>query len=986
VNAVVVTFYRQYFGEGADSQLEAQQHAWHFADNRDGTCENADHAANVAISVDQRLSKRQVSFGDTLLQVSSKQVVVGETVALVDSPMSSESLKSPAVKINANSSGLQLPQSAEMAITVTPLQCNSEIYAPDGHCPPECPYFAQGAGKGKVCYFQCVKKEECGSAGLLPGEDIADDEIMICRKCKVLGCAVCAKGKGDVCAKCDDGYSQNPDGSCSSEYWKVWRTILTVAGVVVSFLLAWLVRLWLLPVTNEDGLREGLAFRSGLKLRVPFQLGQSLAGLDPDVGSGDRPLWPLSTNLHAVQVAGPGLTLHMNFQLSLVIWASLITVTWVIFTYYTEPEMLVLGLHSSETPQELCSVTLTGKEIQNRILPTKVVFLVWMYLFTFAFNFVYALYQRRRFLAIEHDNPMTDFGAMCTGLPELSGSQSVEDLIKDCIETSTKEKVVGVSVCWACKECQDDVEDLIDKEVQMLEGMPTLPDQATLDEHNKGLSGLFRKIDGLFFFTGQLPEAADAQERGKIEDMLKKMTSTDTAFVVFDTEAARNKAVQAVRSSGGIAFQDKKIHLSKESCEPDTIKWSNFAVTSQEFYTKLALGILTILVALLVWCFGFYLPFAYYQASFAKQGEEPGFVNAFIFSMLVVAGNQIMYFLCGDVAERVGFRFSDHQEALYIALYVVATMLNLVVDMVMEFLLAYQAAMAAGAHTADGRLLEDLTGFQEIFESYVMQKAVGTRLFEYCFPATFFIPFLMEPIFAIFLPYQICKLLLRTHPECKGREAEKSLNIFAPMDMARYGDLLLDFILSVLIVFFPPGTFLKMMLALVVCHVLIYLYDQYRILRSVPSFDYASDIIDRLVQILMGFPTAFLAAGIVFKGGCLEGSPICLKGSNLFFVMVIAFGLTLIIHVILIKMVVPMFDNYKMDHQASETKYSDAASSVASTWFSENAVHCLRSKYVYKHDPPCLFNTGGKQHLIKKNEKCGVHFECSHRVGADEYD
>jgi len=273
----------------------------------------------------------------------------------------------------------------------------------------------------------------------------------------------------------------------------------------------------------------------------------------------------------------------------------------------------------------------------------------------------------------------------------------------------------------------------------------------------------------------------------------------------------------------------------------------------------------------------------------------------------------------------------------------------------------------------------------------VMQKAVGTRLFEYCFPSTFFIPFLMEPIFGILLPYQICKLLLRTHPECKGREAELSLQIFAPMDMARYGDLLLDFLLCVLIVFFPPGTFLKMMLALVVCHSGVYVYDQYRILRSVPAFDYGSDIIDRLVQILMGLPTAFLAGGVVYKCAGLPelGLPIWLEGGYLLIAMIIAFGLTLIIHVFLIKIVVPMFDKSfqkRADHQVSETKYSKSAASMASTWFSENAVHCLRSKYVYKHDPPCLFNTAGKQHLIKKNEKCGVHFECSSRVGAEEYD
>jgi len=352
--------------------------------------------------------------------------------------------------------------------------------------------------------------------------------------------------------------------------------------------------------------------------------------------------------------------------------------------------------------------------------------------------------------------------------------------------------------------------------------------------------------------------------------------------------------------------------------------------------------------------------------------------------MLVVMGNQIMYFLAREVAERVGFRFNDHLESFYIALYTLACTLNLVVDMAMEYFLAYEAAVASGAHTADGQLLEDLVGYQDIFESYVMQKALGVRLFAYCFPSTFLIPFVMEPIFAIFFPFHICKLLLRTHPECRGREAEKSMDFFAPMDMGRYGDLLLNVMLAALIVFFPPGTFLKMMLALVVSHIFIYFYDQYRILRSVPAFDYSSDYIDRLVQILMGIPTAFLAAGIVFKGSCLKETGICLKRYPLLALVVLAFVVTILLQIVMVKAIVPLFD--KTNHKVSEETYAEVAATTSSTWFTENPIHCLRSKYYYKHNPPCIFNSPGKEYHMKPNPEIGVHFEQNDRIDAKEYD
>jgi hypothetical protein len=116
----------------------------------------------------------------------------------------------------------------------------------------------------------------------------------------------------------------------------------------------------------------------------------------------------------------------------------------------------------------------------------------------------------------------------------------------------------------------------------------------------------------------------------------------------------------------------------------------------------------------------------------------------------------------------------------------------------------------------------------------------------------------------------------------------------------------------------------------------------------------------------------------------MEGYPWCLEGYNLMLAMATAAILNLVMHIILMRAVVPMFD--KEDHQVSETPYSEAAATLASTWFTENPVHCLRSKYVYKHDPPCLFNTKGKEYLMKQNKDAGCYFESSNRIGADEYD
>jgi hypothetical protein len=926
------------------------------------------------------LDKANEALGDALLQIASRSQVVGMPSLSDRSDVNTSEKK---IMVSEAEEGQLGPPTGAVAITVQSLKCGQSIYAPDGACPAECPLWAQEGGRDRVCYFRCVAANQCGK--LDPKEDIPDEDLGICRKCQVVGCEKCAKGQGDRCGQCDEGYKLNEDGSCTSEYFAVWGTIFTFAGIIGCFLICWLAHLQLAPVVNREGLKEGLAYRSSLKLRCP----KSVAALvGADTTRCARPLWPVSTNLHAVKIAGAGLTLHMNFQLFVILWGCFLVVTWVIFTYFTSPDMLVLGLYPADTPQQLCSVTLRGKEVQHRLMSTKVIFMIIMLVSSMFFNFAYAVYQRRKFQKLDDGTSMMDFVAICKGLPELPGDQLVENQLKQFMEEATGEKVIGVSVCWNYKEYTDLVQEALDREVDKVDDKPALPSQAELDARRSTAQKVFGWVDALFGFTGKLPapEVPSDEHATTVEDMLKSISSTDTAFIVFDTEAARDKAEQIFAEAGGVTFQDKTVTLTIEPCEPDTVLWGNFKVTQGEFLLKSIVGFLVILVALVVWACGFYLPFAVYQASFAKQGQEPPFVAGFVFSMLVVAGNQMMYFLCGTVAERVGFIFKDKQEAFYITFYTVACTLNLAVDMAMEFFLAYEAARAAGAHTADGQLLEDLQGYQLIFESYVMQKALGTRLFAYCFPATFFVPFLMEPVFAIFFPYHICKLLVRTHPEVRGREAEKSMNFFAPMDMARYGDLLLNMMLSVLIVFFPPGTFLKMMLALVVSHVYVYIYDQYRILRSVPSFDFASDFVDRLVQILMAAPSAFLAAGIVFKGSCLDGTGICVKGYALAVFMAMAAVVVVLFQVLVVKLVVPLFDRDARDHQLSEETYAKVAAQHPSTWFSENPVHCLRSTHIYKHGVPIPFNTPGKEHLMKSNSDLGVHFESSDRIDAHEYE
>mmetsp|Transcript_30859 Transcript_30859/g.66535 ORF Transcript_30859/g.66535 Transcript_30859/m.66535 type:complete len:252 (+) Transcript_30859:2439-3194(+) len=65
--------------------------------------------------------------------------------------------------------------------------------------------------------------------------------------------------------------------------------------------------------------------------------------------------------------------------------------------------------------------------------------------------------------------------------------------------------------------------------------------------------------------------------------------------------------------------------------------------------------------------------------------------------------------------------------------------------------------------------------------------------------------------------------------------------------------------------------------------------------------------------------------------------------------------------------------------------YQDCSKRIACSWFSANPVYCLRSQYIYKHSPPCLFCIPGKEHLIEVNEDIGLYFnDCAAKE--EDYD
>merc|ERR1719277_990096 len=152
--------------------------------------------------------------------------------------------------------------------------------------------------------------------------------------------------------------------------------------------------------------------------------------------------------------------------------------------------------------------------------------------------------------------------------------------------------------------------------------------------------------------------------------------------------------------------------------------------------------------------------------------------------------------------------------------------------------MAYQMMVGADMHTYGGKHLGEVDTFTERFETYAMQKALGEQLWYYAFPATFLIPFCVEPFMIIVVPYKLMSLIVGSHPEIPQPTADSYL-VSTPMDLSRYADLHLNLMLAVLVFYFPGGFVVPTFAALAFSHLCIYCYDHLRVLRTIPQIAFA---------------------------------------------------------------------------------------------------------------------------------------------------
>jgi hypothetical protein len=268
--------------------------------------------------------------------------------------------------------------------------------------------------------------------------------------------------------------------------------------------------------------------------------------------------------------------------------------------------------------------------------------------------------------------------------------------------------------------------------------------------------------------------------------------------------------------------------------------------------------------------------------------------------------------------------------------------------------------VAEGVRADDGVKLSEMSSATAVFKSYPMMKVAGLTLYEYNFPACFLYPFIGEAIFTIFLPLHFGKQLVRTRE--LPRETVESYLQPLPMDLARYGDIIVNIILCTFCFFTTSGWVLWTLLGLLLGHCFIYAFDHYRTLRHMESFYLTSSSIDAAACGLLVIPCGVLASAVLF-----QLHDIGLVRGNLWLYLGIGFALHAIVHSLLLIVALRLFSSRtEVQH---EKPYVEVAVMTPGNWFNDNPVHCVRSKFLHHQAKPCVYYVKGKENLVHRDER-----------------
>uniref|UniRef100_A0A7S4T2U1 CSC1/OSCA1-like cytosolic domain-containing protein n=1 Tax=Alexandrium monilatum TaxID=311494 RepID=A0A7S4T2U1_9DINO len=867
-------------------------------------------------------------------------------------------------------------------------------------CPEACPFLR--AEPTEMCAFTCVAEGQCHADD--PLASFANPETMRCEGCKAVACAQCKTSW--KCAKCQEGFVLSRFDTCISPYRGIWWLAYAFILLVVFPVVYYIVMLPFRPVVNKAVLEKGMDFREVCKL------------LEPSTGLPYR-LW---RNLGDHYLAGIGVMLHFRWQQLVIAWSLLVCLTLLVVSCFFKTRPAAIK-HEPGSPKAFasCEHGIVQQEHEFVVMEKTYFFVVLaIYIISTVGSLAFAIFQRRcANRTADEVISMGDYAVYATGFPIWEGTVKCEEEVKAFFQKCYPDlDIVGASLCWDLydKKTREWVEEENQKDLWDLDCQL---DAQSGDEARRTSRGELlaqdakwknTRLECLDVIWGIGPgvtseEKSEETPEEEVEAKLKLMKTTGAAFIVLGTERQCQEALKRARQSPLLFDEKHPITIAETGVEPETVAWSGFGTSLLVFVLNLILGNIAIFACVIILDIFFYAPYVVYifMYSDVKGMVGGGLIQGTLLGLLITVCNQIIFQVIGVIAEKCGFKFMPAKRKFYMVQYTVAVFFNTCVDLWTVMLLAQgfsvqevASKMQDPVHAmGDGGVLSP----KAIAEHPAVQRSVYVQLLTYLFPGCLLIPFLLEPVVAGFVSYLLPTWLVRSRPEVDVQEAERRLA--APdFDLSRYGDILVNVMLCVLTLAFTYRDLYQVFAWLTVSLVIIYCWDHYRFLRCSNRAVFSSAATEITAQWLIAVPCGILAGVLVFHiwaasdNGFLEPmadlwnhtlkqillddltrSYLRLARTTIVWYMLAAFAGHLLFHFAILFWLVPEYSGVHAEHDDT-VPYATTAAVSPSTWFNANPVHTLRSKHIFKHDPPCIAYLVGKAYLQKPNPQIGQHYEC----------
>merc|ERR1719217_376192 len=176
----------------------------------------------------------------------------------------------------------------------------------------------------------------------------------------------------------------------------------------------------------------------------------------------------------------------------------------------------------------------------------------------------------------------------------------------------------------------------------------------------------------------------------------------------------------------------------------------------------------------------------------------------------------------------------------------------------------------------------------------------------------------------------------------------------------------MNFILTIMTFYLASGWVIYSLVGYIGSVGFCYLYDRSRVVWHVQRFRYPTNSTDDLAQELLAIPCACLCAAWLFVLRHIHYPGLPVMG--LVALLIGGFFAHLVIHHILQTVVVNLAKLVEVEHSV-KLPYDEVCHKDHADWFSCNAVHCLRTKYVHKLENHLNLVAPGETTIPKKHRK-----------------